>query len=80
MVVLLNIFVETILFEIEILYRIINVFTVTFDQFNVSLLNKRINWKIYINLTDPKLDHIDLCDNMPHSIGVSGNLTLNSLL
>ncbi len=32
------------LFEIEIFYKIINVFTVTFDQFNASLLNKSINF------------------------------------
>jgi len=30
------------LFETEMVYNIINVFTVTFDQFNASLLNKRI--------------------------------------
>ncbi len=33
---------EQLLFEIEILYDIMNVFTVTFDQFNASLLNKSI--------------------------------------
>ncbi len=31
------------LFEIKILCNIINVFTVTFDQFNESLLNKMKN-------------------------------------
>jgi len=31
------------LFEIEIIRNIINVFTVTFDQFNASLLNKSIS-------------------------------------
>ncbi len=31
------------LFEIKILCNIINVFTVTFDQFNESLLNKSKN-------------------------------------
>ncbi len=29
-------------------YNIINIFTVTFDQFNVSLMNKSIN--LYVNL------------------------------
>ncbi len=51
--VVLNIFVETEiiiwwiesskeqhLFEIEIFCNVINVFTITFDQFNASLLNK----------------------------------------
>ncbi len=33
--------------------HIINVFNLTFDQFNASLLNKSINNKK--NLTDPKL-------------------------
>jgi len=33
---------------------VINVFTVTFDQFNAYLLNKNINF-FQINLTDPKL-------------------------
>ncbi len=32
------------LFEIEMFYDIINVFTVTFDQFNGSSLNKRIDF------------------------------------
>ncbi len=31
------------LFEMETFCNIINVFTVTFDQFNASLLNKNIN-------------------------------------
>ncbi len=31
------------LFEIEIFCNIINAFTVTFDQFNVSLMNKSIH-------------------------------------
>ncbi len=67
-VVLHNIFVETVmyfifldsqmnrqhLFEIEIFCNIINVFTVTFDQFNASLMNKSINF-FQINLTDPRL-------------------------
>uniref|UniRef100_A0A8C1LZ30 Alpha-1,4 glucan phosphorylase n=1 Tax=Cyprinus carpio TaxID=7962 RepID=A0A8C1LZ30_CYPCA len=39
-VALLNIFVETL--KIEIFCKVINVFTVTFDQFNKSLLNKSI--------------------------------------
>jgi len=33
-------FVFTILFEIEIFCNIINAFTLTFEQFNVSFLNK----------------------------------------
>ncbi len=37
------------LFEIEIFCNIINVITVTFDQFNASLMDKSINFlKIYI--------------------------------
>ncbi len=36
----LNVLTEQHLIEIEIYPNIINVFTVTFDQFNVSLLNK----------------------------------------
>ncbi len=58
-VVLLTIFVKTViffkffvdwslkeqhLFDIETFYNIINVFTVTFNQFTVSLLNKSINY------------------------------------
>ncbi len=35
---------EQCLFEIEIFCNIINVFTVTFDKFNVSLMNKNINF------------------------------------
>ncbi len=35
---------EQYLFEIYIFCDIINVFTVTFDQFNASLLNKNINF------------------------------------
>ncbi len=31
------------LFETEIFYNIIHVFTVNFDQFSASLLNKSIN-------------------------------------
>ncbi len=39
------------LFEIQIFCNIINVFTVTFDQFNITQLNKSINLTIpkYIN-------------------------------
>ncbi len=33
---------EQLLFEIEIFCNIIHVFTVTFDRFNTSLLNKSI--------------------------------------
>ncbi len=33
-------FKEYHLFEVEMVCNIINVFTVTFDQFNASLLNK----------------------------------------
>ncbi len=36
---------EQILFENEVFCNIINVFTVTFDQFNASLLNKHINFQ-----------------------------------
>ncbi len=35
------------LFEIEIFCNIISVFTVTFDQFNASLLNKSIKILLY---------------------------------
>jgi len=44
------------LFKIEIFYNIINVFTVTFHQFNASLMNKSINFfqKIIITYTQPK--------------------------
>ncbi len=38
----------------EIFCNIINVFTVTFDQFNASLLNKSFNFFTKINLTEPK--------------------------
>jgi len=38
------------LLEIEIFCNIINVFTVTFDQFNVSLMNKSINFFFYHRL------------------------------
>ncbi len=31
-------------FKIEIFWNIVNVFTVTFDQFNASLMNKSINF------------------------------------
>ncbi len=56
-VVLLNIFVQSVIFvqgsfisnehhlyEIEIFWNIINVFTVTFGHFNASLLKKHINF------------------------------------
>ncbi len=43
------------LFEIEIFCKIINVFTVTFDQLNVSLII--IHFLEEENLTDPK--HLD---------------------
>ncbi len=47
------------LFEIETFWNIINVFTVTFDQFNVSLMNKSISFlKKKKNLTDPKFKNI----------------------
>jgi len=40
------------LFEIEIFYKIINVFTVTFDLFNASLMNKSIHfWPKLLNDT-----------------------------
>ncbi len=42
------------LFTIEIFCNLINVFTVTFDQFNASLLNKGYNLTTKKNLTDPK--------------------------
>ncbi len=42
------------LFEIEIFCNIINVFTVTFDQFNESLLNKSIN---FLKDKKKKTDH-----------------------
>ncbi len=42
---------EWLLFKIEIFCNIINVFTLTFYQFNASLLNKSINKK---NLIDPE--------------------------
>ncbi len=47
-------FKEWHLFEVEIVCNIINVFTVTFDQFNASLLNK-VNHLFEKNLTNPKL-------------------------
>ncbi len=72
-VVLTNIFVETDLFfrihrwiesskeqhffKIEIFCYIINVFTVTFDQFNASLINKSINFF----LLTPKLTLVYKC-------------------
>ncbi len=37
------------LFETEIFCNIINVLTVTFDQFNASLMNKSINFFLKIN-------------------------------
>ncbi len=43
------------LYEVEIVSNGINVFTVTFDQFNASLLNKSINFFPKKSLTDPKL-------------------------
>ncbi len=46
------------LYEVEIVSNSINVFTVTFDQFNASLLNKSINFFNFFpkkSLTDPKL-------------------------
>ncbi len=43
------------LFEIEILCNILNVFTVTFDQFNTSLLNKTIHFLKKNKIIDPKL-------------------------
>ncbi len=46
---------EQSLFEIEIICNNINVFTVTFDQFNASLLNKSNNIFKKQHLTDPKL-------------------------
>ncbi len=61
-VVLHNILVETVkhflfwriesskeqhLLEMEIFCNIINIFTVTFDQFNAALLNKSINFSYW---------------------------------
>ncbi len=42
------------LFETEIFCKIINVFTVMFDQLNASLQNKSINL-FFLNLTNSKL-------------------------
>lgn len=43
------------LFEIEISYNIINVFTLTFDQYNTYLLNICIHFFSFFKLlTDPK--------------------------
>ncbi len=42
-----------IIFEIEIFCNIIHVFTVAFDEFNVSFLNKNINFFKEKNLTNP---------------------------
>ncbi len=50
-------------FKIELFCKIINVFSVTFHQFNVSLLNKSINFLKKKNLTDPKLMYTVYC---PH--------------
>ncbi len=47
------------LFEIKIFYNIVNIFTVTFDQFNMSLLSK----SIIKNLTGPKLMNKTLLTN-----------------
>ncbi len=56
-VVLLNMFVTTVikqhLFKMRYFCSILNVLTVTFDQFNASLLNKSII--IFFYLPDPKL-------------------------
>ncbi len=46
-------------FEIKIFYNIVNVVTVTFDQFNMSLFNK----SVIQNLTDPKLMNKKLLTN-----------------
>ncbi len=43
------------LFEMEIFYNIVSVFTVMFIQFNVSVLNKCINFLKKKKLTDNKL-------------------------
>ncbi len=45
------------LFELEIICNIINIFTLTFDKPNASLLNKSINFfqKKKQKRTDPKL-------------------------
>ncbi len=43
------------LFKMNIFCNIINIFTVTFDQFNTSLLNKRNNFLQNIHFTDTKL-------------------------
>ncbi len=44
------------LYEVEMVSNSINVFTVTFDQFNASLLNKSINlFPKKKSLTNPKL-------------------------
>ncbi len=57
-VVLPNILVETLnkelyLIEIEILCKSINVFNVTFNQFNAYLMNRGIH-SFKLNLTDPE--------------------------
>ncbi len=48
------------LFEIGIICNIINVFTVTFDQFNVCLLKKSNN-VLKESLDDPKLLNSSVC-------------------
>ncbi len=44
---------NSICLKYKIVCNIINVFTVTFDQFNVSLQNQSINF--FKKITDPKL-------------------------
>ncbi len=39
---------EQLLFEIEIFCRIINIYVVTFNQFNAFLLDKRMNWYVCV--------------------------------
>ncbi len=58
------------LFEVEIFCNIIHVFTVTFDQFNASLLNRNMN-VFQKNLTDCKRQYyiiftLCMCENKSH--------------
>ncbi len=48
---------EQLLFETEIFCNIINVFTVTFDQYNASFMNKSIKLIKIKKITDPKVPH-----------------------
>ncbi len=49
------------LFEIEIFCNIINIFTITFDQFNMSLMNKSINLFQKVITVGADLHHIFTC-------------------